>query len=146
MPPQPYTGSCHCSLITYTAHLDLQSPNSNNNKPKTGKCNCSICTKTRAWEILIFPSDFHLNPDSTQHLTEYRFGTKKIAHLFCKVCGCRPFGKGVWESEGWAGEFVAINLACLDGVEDEVLAGLEIVFRNGREGRWGERMGVVGRL
>jgi hypothetical protein len=142
MTPQPYNGSCHCSLITYTATLDLQTPDTS----KTGKCNCSICTKTRSWEILIPPSDFHLNPESTQYLTEYRFGTKKIAHLFCKLCGCRPFGRGVWESDDWSGGFVAISLACLDGVGDEVLAGLEVVYRNGREGKFGERPAVVGHL
>lgn len=41
---------------------------------------------------------------------------------------------------------MAISLACLDGVGDEVLVGLEVVYRNGREGRWGERPGVVGHL
>jgi len=178
MAPKPYPGSCHCGLVTYTVNLDLeqqQTPDPNNNpndqtKPsssssssstttttttttKTGKCNCSICAKTRSWETLVPPSAFHLNPTSPPHLTEYRFGTQKVAHLFCKVCGCRPFGRGTWESSGsseeeggWRGEFVAVQLACLDGVEDAVLEGLEVVFRNGREGAFGERPGVVGHL
>jgi hypothetical protein len=81
-------------------------------------------------------------PESARHLTGYRFGTKKIAHVFCRVC-VDLLARGAWEGEGWSGEFVAVNLACLDGVGDEVLAGLEIVCRNGR---WGERPGVVGHL
>lgn len=158
MAPKPYPGSCHCGLITYTVQLDLdleetpQSPTTTTttspqttSKPtlKTNKCNCTICTKTRSWETLVSPSEFHLNPSSAQSLTEYRFGTRKVAHLFCKVCGCRPFGRGVWKGE----EFVAVSLACLDGVGEGVLAGLEVVYRNGREGRFGERpLGAVAHL
>lgn len=131
MPLQPYTGSCHCGLITFTAQLDLSSMS-------TGKCNCSICLKTRAWELTIPPENFSLSPSSSQHLTDYTFGTHQVHHLFCKVCGVRPFGRGDWP--GWLGEFVSVNVACLEGVGDEVLAELKerCVLRNGREGKWGE--------
>lgn len=129
MPPKSYTGSCHCKAIRFTTTLDLTNT-------LTGKCNCSICFKTRAWEFTISPSDFHLNPDSEQHLTDYTFGTKQVHHLFCKVCGVRAFGRGDWP--GWLGEFVSVSVVCLDGVGDEELAALGTVWRNGREEKWGE--------
>lgn len=138
MAPKPYSGSCHCGAITFTATLDLSALGA------TGKCNCSICAKTRAWETIVSPADFTLNPDSDQYLTTHTFGTKQVQHLFCKVCGVRPFGKGDWP--GWLGEFVAVSLACLDGVGDEELAACEVVFRDGREGEWGREPKVTKHL
>jgi hypothetical protein len=155
MPTKPYTGSCHCRLITFTVHLDLSTV-------KTSKCNCSICLKTRAWEITVSPSDFSLNPpgagenksseeqikegSTESNLTDYTFGSHQVHHLFCKVCGVRPFGRGYW-AHGGLGEFVSVNAACLDGVGDDILRELagygRVVFRDGREGRFRERPGVV---
>jgi hypothetical protein len=167
MPTKPYTGSCHCRLITFAVHLDLSTA-------KTSKCNCSICFKTRAWEITVSPSAFFLNPsepsvsednsseqptqehgasgdkgseaNSESNLTDYTFNSHQVHHLFCKVCGVRPFGRGYW-THGGLGEFVSVNVACLEGVEDEVLRELaaegKVVYRDGRKGRWGERPEVV---
>jgi hypothetical protein len=47
-------------------------------------------------------------------LTEYRFNKKKIAHLFCKVCGVQSFGRGM-DQKGNA--TVMLNVRCLDGVD-----------------------------
>ncbi len=46
-------------------------------------------------------------------LTEYRFNKKKIAHLFCNVCGVQSFGKG----DGPEGAMVAVNVRALDGID-----------------------------
>jgi hypothetical protein len=157
MPTKPYTGSCHCRLINFTVHLDLSTA-------KTSKCNCSICFRTRAWEITVSPSAFSLNPSASEesseedhedksrettnssNLTDYTFNSHQVHHLFCKVCGVRPFGRGYW-THGGLGEFVSVNVACLEGVEDEVLRELaaegKVVYRDGRKGRWGERPEVV---
>jgi hypothetical protein len=52
-------------------------------------------------------------------LTEYRFNTQKIAHLFCKTCGVQSFGRGVSpKGESMA----AINARCLDGVDPTTLS------------------------
>ncbi|KAM0708915.1 hypothetical protein Q7P35_002951 [Cladosporium inversicolor] len=136
MAPKTYTGSCHCRLITFTATIDLLTTPSS-------KCNCSICLKTRAWEFTLSPSAFSLSPGSEAHLTDYRFGAKEVQHLFCKVCGVRPFGRGEWKE---LGEFVSVNVVCLEGVSDEELVGLRVIYRNGREDEWGERPKVVGHL
>lgn len=55
----------------------------------------------------------------------------------------RAFGRGEW---GRLGEFVSVNVVCLEGVGDGELEGLEVVYRNGREGRFGERPAVTGYL
>lgn len=136
MPLKTYTGSCHCSLIFFTCTLDLTAT-------PTSKCNCSICFATRAWEITLLPSSFTLSPSSEQYLTDYRFGDKKVQHLFCKVCGVRPFGRGEWRG---LGQFVSVNVVCLEGIGDEELEGLEVVFRDGRVDKWGEKPAVVGHL
>lgn len=136
MAPKTYTGSCHCRLILFTCTLDLSTT-------PTSKCNCSICSRTRAWEITLPPSSFSLSPSSEAHLTDYRFGDRKVSHLFCKVCGVRAFGRGEW---GALGEFVSVNVVCLEGISDEELVGLEVIYRDGREGRFGEKPAVTGHL
>ena len=136
MAPKTYTGACHCTLVSFTCTLDLAST-------ATGKCNCSICAKTRAWEFTISPADFSLSPSSEQYLTDYRFGEKAVQHLFCKVCGVRAFGRGEWKH---LGKFVSVSVACLEGISDEELAGLEVIYRNGREEKWEERPAVVGHM
>lgn len=44
------------------------------------------------------------------------------------------------------GKFVSVNVVCLEGISDEDLVGLEVIHRNGREEKWGERPKVVGHL
>lgn len=39
-----------------------------------------------------------------------------------------------------------MSLACLDGVSDEELAAVEVVFRDGREGEWGREPAVTKHL
>jgi hypothetical protein len=46
-------------------------------------------------------------------LTSYQFNTHVIDHLFCKVCGIKPFARGK-DAEG--NDTVAVNVRCLDGV------------------------------
>ncbi len=47
-------------------------------------------------------------------LTEYRFNTHKISHLFCEDCGIQSFGRGVGPD---GSEMAAINVRCLDDVD-----------------------------
>lgn len=62
-----------------------------------------------------------------EHLTEYRFNTKRIAHLFCDICGVQSFGRGT-DDKGVA--TVAVNVRCLDGVD---LASLHPIAYNGKD-------------
>ncbi|MCC6648286.1 MAG: GFA family protein [Polyangiaceae bacterium] len=102
--PKPYSGSCHCGAVRFTVNLDLSG---------VMQCNCSLCRR-RGWLLTFVPADAFTLDAGADHLTEYRFNKKKIAHLFCRTCGVQSFGRG----DGPDGKpSVAVNVRCLDGVD-----------------------------
>lgn len=108
MPTQTYHGSCQCGAVDFTAELDLDS---------VVTCNCSRCQ--RLGSVLTFTpgTAFTLNAGA-DHLTEYRFNKRVIAHKFCKVCGIETFGMGTAKD---GSPTVAVNVNCLDGVDPRML-------------------------
>jgi hypothetical protein len=125
MPTKTYRGSCHCGKVTFEADLDLAKG--------TGKCNCSICWKMRAWGVHIKPDAFRALTGRDE-LTDYQFNTKSVHHAFCKHCGARPYGWGNIPEMG--GDFVSINLACLDDLEPEELLAAPVRFADGKANAW----------
>jgi hypothetical protein len=119
-----YHGSCHCGAVRFECKLDLADG--------TSRCNCSICAKARFWKTVV-KADAVRVVGGEEQLTEYRFGSNNIRHLFCKTCGIKPFGRGHLDEFG---DFVAVNVACLDDATDEELATAPIQYEDGRNNRW----------
>jgi hypothetical protein len=122
-----HRGSCHCGAVRFEADIDLAG--------ETSKCNCSICTKARFWKTVVPAAAFRLVAGADA-LTDYQFGGATgagIHHLFCSRCGVKPFGRGHLADFG---DFVAVNVACLDDATDRELAEAPVTFQNGRDNAW----------
>lgn len=117
-----YHGSCHCGAVRFEADIDLSAG--------TGKCNCTLCTKMRKWGTAIKPDAFRLLSGEGDLA---RYG-RNVEHLFCKHCGIQPFGRGHIKEIG--GDFVSVNLACLDDLDPTELAEAPVRYFNGRDNDW----------
>lgn len=120
-----YRGSCRCGKISFEADIDLSAG--------TGKCNCTYCWKTRWWGAQIKPPAFRLR--SGQEILEYGFPTEKYGtRAHCKDCGITSFGWGNIPEIG--GEYVSINLACLDDLDPAELITAPVRYMDGRNDNW----------
>lgn len=114
-----YQGSCHCGAIRFETDIDLTQP--------SYRCNCSICRRTRFWPAVAKPDNFRLLSGETD-LTQYLFNTRKNEHYFCKHCGVRCFGIG---TETPIGKMYGVNIGCLEGISEEELSRIPIVYVDG---------------
>ncbi|QND52424.1 GFA family protein [Phyllobacterium sp. 628] len=120
-----YHGSCHCQSVRFECDIDLQNG--------TSKCNCSSCSKGRFWKAFVGRDAMRIVAGA-DNLAEYRFGSKTIAHFFCKTCGVKPFGRG--EMEAMGGVFYAVNLVCLDDLTTEELLAAPVDYQDGLHNQW----------
>ena len=107
--PQRHSGGCHCGRVRFEASVDLEKP--------VISCNCSMCGRAGTLLAFVPEADFSLLSGENA-LTDYLFNHKVIHHFFCKVCGIKPFGRGI--GPGGA-KTVAINTRCLDDLDLDAL-------------------------
>ena len=87
-----HEGGCQCGRVRYAVEVELDN---------LITCNCSRCGKLGSVLAFAPAAAFELQ-QGDDALTEFRFNTHKIAHLFCATCGV---------------EMAAINVRCLDDVD-----------------------------
>ncbi|GAA0744311.1 GFA family protein [Sphingomonas sp. ABOLD] len=105
-----FGGSCHCGAVVFEIAAEA---------PKEAmSCNCSHCRR-KGFLLSFVPGDALSIVQGEAALTDYRFNQHNIAHRFCSVCGCQPFGMG--KGPGGAA-MAAINLRCVPTIDPDDLA------------------------
>jgi hypothetical protein len=115
-------GSCHCGAVRFDVEVRLTAG--------AGRCNCSACTKIGPTAAIVKPHAFMLRSGEGS-LSTYEWGAKISKRFFCKHCGVHVFARGHLEEIG--GDYVSVNLNCVDGVE---LGELKIIYWDGRHDNW----------
>lgn len=103
-----YHGSCQCGAVAYDVDVDLGN---------TITCNCSRCQRM-GFVLAFAPATVFQLVSGSDALTEYRFGSKTIRHLFCRTCGVESFAEGRMPD---GSPVVAVNVNCLEGVDPRAL-------------------------
>jgi hypothetical protein len=117
-----HTGGCHCGAVRFEVDIDLDGG--------VGRCNCTLCTKRSASGAIVKPNAFRILSGEVE-LREYAWGAKTGRFFFCSRCGIHPFGRGNLPQLG--GEYVSVNVNCLDDIDP---ATLKIVYWDGRHNNW----------
>ena len=122
-----HKGACHCGAVVF----EVEAPDD----VTVDECNCSICAKVGFLHLLVPKERFRLL-QGEDCLTEYRFNTGVARHLFCKVCGVKPFYVPRSHPDGYS-----VNFRCLDGAS---FSSVRVVPFDGRN--WEANVGALGSL
>ncbi|WP_026148007.1 GFA family protein [Robiginitomaculum antarcticum] len=94
-----HKGSCHCGAVAFTFKAPANAP--------VTHCNCSVCQMTGFLHVFVDEADLTFISGET-HLAQYRFGTGRAVHMFCKTCGIKPLYRPRSHPESWS-----VNLRCV---------------------------------
>lgn len=97
-------GGCHCGTVRFEADVDITT---------AVDCNCSYCSKIGLLLAFTGEKQFLLTAGHDA-LTDYRFHTGHVAHLFCARCGTAVYGRVPGPDNR---PLVAVNLRCVDGLD-----------------------------
>ncbi len=111
---ETYQGGCHCKRVRFEVTLDLA--------PPVLECNCSHC-QAKGMLLSFTDADNFKLLSGEEALTEYRFNTEKIAHLFCSACGVQSFGRG-HKKDG--SPTVAVNVRTIDNIDLATLTRMPV--------------------
>jgi hypothetical protein len=111
------TGGCHCKAVRYEVEIDLSKP--------VLECNCSHCQVKGLLLAFVPASAMHI-VSGEDNLTEYRFNTEKLQHLFCKTCGVQSFARGEKDGAGTYG----INVRTIDDIDLSALTRIPYDGKN----------------
>lgn len=114
-------GSCVCGDVTFEVELDLS---------RGSRCNCTICTKLGVTGSVVKPSAFTLL-SSPSKLASFTRTPTIGERFFCARCHAYCFSKGRLEELG--GDFVSVNLNCIDGFD---VTRVTLVYWDGRHDNW----------
>ena len=95
-----HAGGCHCGSVRFAVALP--------DRVEAQSCNCSMCAMVGFVHIIVPESRFEIT-EGADNLKEYRFNTGVAKHLFCAVCGVKPFYRPRSNPDGWS-----VNANCLD--------------------------------
>ena len=121
-----HLGGCHCGAVRFEVVVDASHGT---------RCNCSICTKVNGIGAIVKPDDLVLTAGEDA-LSTYAWGGKTATRFFCKHCGVRSFGRGHVKEIG--GDYVAVQLGCLDNVDVAELIAAPVRYADGRNNNWWE--------
>ena len=117
-------GGCHCGAVRFEVDVPRG--------VTLWSCNCSICQKAGYLHLIVEKQQFRLVQGS-QWLTSYRFNTGVAEHLFCSVCGIKPFYVPRSHPSGYS-----VNARCLD---DGALLGAPVLPFDGQN--WEKNVGAL---
>src|SRR4030095_4456948 len=117
-----HQGGCHCGLVRFRVQLV--------GDEGATRCNCSVSTKIAPTAGMVKPDAFTLLAGQ-EHLGAYQWGAKISTRFFCRACGVHCFGRGFLEEVG--GDFVSVNLNCMDDIDPQQLP---VVYWDGRHNHW----------
>lgn len=95
-----HTATCHCGAVAaeVEAQPDLE----------VIECNCSMCERVGFLHLIVPKSRFRIVRGADM-ITTYTFNTGVAKHMFCKICGVKPFYVPRSNPDGFS-----VNARCLD--------------------------------